>query len=320
MNRETELTPGWKRALKEADVTLTLPGDIPLTFRRLPRRGDKFLERDEFWMGSRGEYEDEEPLHLVHITQPFYMATFPITQRQFATFCPDHENHFSGEDFADHPADQVNWHEALEFCQWLNENGRDEIPAGFTATLPSEAQWEYACRAGTETEYYTGDGEAALAASDWYDGNSEESTQRVGQLTPNDFGLYDMHGNVEEWCRDAWDAHAYKRRSGGVCDPEVFGDNDAVRVFRGGGWNGSSRFCRAAYRVWRRPVLRFWNRGFRVCLVSGPCPVSPAAEPASEAGARRDAAARAERAGSAREKNLSEVSFPNSKHNDNKAT
>ncbi len=287
----------------DPQLSITLPNNVEMTFQLIPP--------GEFWMGSRGYRKDEEPLHLVHITQPFYMGTFPVTQRQFATFRPDHENHFSGEKFADHPAGQVDWHEALEFCQWLNENGRDEIPAGFTPTLPSEAQWEYGCRAGTDTEYYTGDGAAALATAGWYDGNSEGSTQRVGELQPNAFGLYDMHGNVWEWCRDAWDAHAYKRRSDGVCDPEVTSDADTDRVFRGGGWCISSGFCRAAYRYWGRPDNRVRYHGFRVCLVSGPCPVSPAAEPASEAGARRDAAAKAERAGSARENNLSEVRFPN---------
>ncbi len=311
MERQTDTTNGWKHALEEADLTLTLPGDIPLTFRRLPRRGDKFLESDEFWMGSRGEYEDEEPLHLVHITQPFYLGTFPVTQRQFSTFRPDHEYGFP--DRPDNPADQVNWYEALEFCQWLNENGRDEIPAGFTATLPSEAQWEYACRAGTETEYYTGDGEAALAAASWFNGNSEGRTHPVGQLQPNDFGLHDMHGNVWEWCRDASDQHAYKRRLDGVCDPEVTSDADTDRVFRGGGWVNSSGYCRAACRLRWRPGVRVRFRGFRVCLVSGPCPVSPAAEPASRAGARRDAAAKAERAGSAQKNNLSEENFPNRK-------
>ncbi len=241
-------------------------------------------------MGSRGYYHDEEPPHLVRITRDFYLGTYPVTQTQFAAWRPDHENGFPNQ--PNHPAERIDWREAREYCRWLAESCAASILAGFIAALPSEAQWEYACRAGTETEYYTGDGEAALAEAGWYDGNSESSTQPVGWLAPNDFGLHDMHGNVWEWCRDAWDAHAYKRRVDGVCDPKTRGDENADRVIRRGSWFASPRFCRAACRGWRWPSDRNWLRGFRVCLFSGPCPDSREAEPASGGVARRDDAAK----------------------------
>ena len=107
--------------------------------------------------------------------------------------------------------------------------------------LPSEAQWEYACRAGTDTEYATGDGEAALHDAGWYTGNSNDETHDVGLTLANRFGLYDMHGNVWEWCADAFDEHAYKKRVNDVCDPFIDGDNDANRVIRGGSWDDSPR-------------------------------------------------------------------------------
>jgi formylglycine-generating enzyme required for sulfatase activity len=157
--------------------------------------------------------------------------------------------------------------------------------------LPTEAQWEYACRAGSETEFYSGDGEASLSEVGWFKGNSGDSTQPVGQLSGNSFGLYDMHGNVDEWCRDAWNEHVYKRRVDGACDPEEPGEPGANRVIRGGGWYFSARVCRSAFRFWKNPGYRYGYRGFRVRLVSDPCPASAGAEPASAGQARRDDAA-----------------------------
>ncbi len=249
---------------------IILPGGVEMSVQPIPA--------GEFRMGSRGYDDDEEPVHRVRITKAYYLGTYPVTQEQFAVFRPEHENRFADRPI--HPAESMTWHDAVAFCEWLTESCADSMPHDHMAVLPSEAQWEYACRARIETEYHSGDGESALAEVGWYDGNSEDSTQSVGLLWANAYGLYDMHGNVDEWCRDAWDADAYKRRVDGVCDPFTdSGDDDAVRVVRGGSWFREPRYCRAASRYWWRPSFRFRNLGFRVCLVSGPCPGSRRAEP-----------------------------------------
>ena len=136
---------------------------------------------------------------------------------------------------------------------------------------------EYACRAGTDTEYSTGDGEAALREAGWHNtGADATSTKPVGLKVPNALGLYDMHGNVDEWCRDAYDSDAYKKRVDGIADPEIraedLGSENPDRVIRGGSWAGSARYCRSAYRCRWTPDYRSWNQGFRVCLVPGPVP------------------------------------------------
>jgi formylglycine-generating enzyme required for sulfatase activity len=280
-------------------VTLRLPTGVDLEFVRIPA--------GEFRMGARGKSADEEPVHRVRITQSFYLGRFPVTQAQYAAFRPDHENGFSGD--SRRPVEEVTWDDAAAYCAWLNDPQRVTWPfglEGFTAQLPTEAQWEYACRAGTETEFHTGDGEIALSAAGWYGENSDQETHPVGLKEPNAFGLYDMHGNVWEWCADAWDENAYKTRVDGVCDPEVTVQNlegDVLRVIRGGSWSLSAGDCRAASRDWGWPVGRNWVQGFRVCLFPGPSrahnTASNAAEPVPGDGARRQAAAQLEGTGAA---------------------
>ena len=266
---------------------------ITMGFNRIP--AGKFL------MGSRGHFPQEEPVHEVEITQDFYLGVYPVTQAQFRQWTQseniDHQNEFEGKD--DHPAESMDWQQARQFCDWLmsQENAKTIIPQGYRARLPTEAEWEYACASWHDgaqhpehtgarryTEYHTGDGDGALREAGWYGyyadrGNmTAEGTQPVGQFQANQFGLHDMHGNVFEWCLDAWDSDAYRTRASSVCNP-LIGDSsgrvfdpfdvqsdDAFRVLRGGSWGGQATGCRAAYRFGYRPGNRFGIYGFRVGL------------------------------------------------------
>ena len=251
-------------------LSLRLAEGVALEFAWIPP--------GEFLMGGYGGWWAEEPRHRVRFHQGFYLGVYPVTQTQFAVFTAarnlNHKNYCP--DRPSHPAENLNWMEACGFCDWLQEICSDSIPPGFRASLPTEAQWEYACRAGTETEYYTGDGKAALDAAGWFGQNSGGSTQPVGRKVANAWGLHDMHGNVDEWCLDEWDAAAYSKRPDGVVDP-VVGDVSASaegknrdRVVRGGSWYDSAWNCRSAYRFWGSDVFRFRSLGFRACLVPGP--------------------------------------------------
>ncbi len=272
----------------------------------------RLIPPGEFRMGARGEYRDEEPIHRVRITRPFYLGTTPVTQEQFAVWTRSkrikHQNGFPSQ--PTHPAENMDWNQAVAFCDWLTKSCLKQarlrgLPNDYVAGLPTEAQWEYACRAGTETEYHTGDGEAALAEAGWYDANSDGTTQPVGGRADNAFGLFDLHGNVWEWCRDAWDEFAYAKRVDGVCDPEVMEDDvggeNLRRVVRGGSWLDSAWSCRASCRGWWGPGYRGGCQGFRVCLFPGPVPTDQqtgaSSEPASGDVARRQAAAESQDAG-----------------------
>ena len=162
-----------------------------------------------FRMGSRGEYSAEEPRHWVEITRPFWMAETPVTQAQYrylAGLCLDELAKIDGNKGAEpsdfkgkenHPVESVNWNESQVIARALSRSGALPacLPLDYSARLPTEAQWEYACRAGTSTEYHSGDGEAALDRAGWYDGNADGSTHPVKAKEKNDFDLYDMHGN-----------------------------------------------------------------------------------------------------------------------------
>jgi formylglycine-generating enzyme required for sulfatase activity len=249
----------------------------------------RLIPAGKFRMGSRGYRSWEEPVHEVEIPEPFWMGETPVTQSQFSLWTKakkiEHKNHFAGR--PDHPAENMDWRQAVSFCDWLTRTKGSEFPSGFRmACLPTEAEWEYACRAGTETEYYTGDGEAALAEAGWFGEDRESgSTHPVKIKKANEFGLYDMHGNVWEWCRDVYDPKAYRKRADAwrarewtledaAADADYWTEDDrkrgdVCRVLRGGSWNGTARLCRSAFRLGSRPVVRYWGLGFRVCLVRG---------------------------------------------------
>jgi len=247
----------------------------------------RLIPSGSFRMGSRGYSYDEEPIHRVEIAEEFWLGETPVTQAQFALWTQakkiKHENGCG--DHPDYPAENLDWRQAQAYCAWLTRTKGDQFPGGFgLACLPTEAEWEYACRAGTESEYYTGDGEAALAEAGWFDEDFEKgSTHPVRQKPCNAFHLYDLHGNVWDWCHDGWDESAYRIRLNGEIDPgsqqrlldwsaglKSMTKSEQSRVLRGGSWgNFFAWYCRSARRSRAGPGDRGRGYGFRVCLVRG---------------------------------------------------
>lgn len=221
----------------------------------------------EFRMGSRDLRHEEQPVHQVCIGESCWLAETPVTQAQYACYWPDHKNAFPNS--PENPAEQVNWHEAREFCRWLTGLLADSGINGWYADLPTEAGWEYACRAGTDTAYYLGDGENALRMVGWFTGNASR-TRPVQLLACNNFGLYDIHGNVWEWCRDVWHKHAYRFSPHGVRDPQLKDLSKPWlrqnRIIRGGSWSFNAHFSRASSRLGVAAKDRFDGLGFRVAL------------------------------------------------------
>ena len=199
-------------------------------------------------------YFDERPAHAVTLTKPFYMGKFVVTQEQYQVVMGLNPSHFKGRDF---PAELVSWHDTQEFCRKLSESMKQ------TARLPTEAEWEYACRAGTTTAYYSGDAEVSLERVAWYGENSQNTTHSVGQKEPNKFGLYDMHGNVYQWCQDWHGSDYYKKSAAENPTGPVQG---AERSLRGGSWNEIPHCCRSAYRYWYGPEYRTALFGFRIVV------------------------------------------------------
>jgi len=214
----------------------------------------------EFQMGSPGSDSDaldsEKPQHTVRITKPLYLGVTEVTQEQYERVMGTNPANFKG---AQLPAENMSWEDAVEFCRKLSSLPA-ERSAGRVYRLPTEAEWEYACRAGSKTKWSFGDSESSLGDYAWYGSNSG-SRQAVGQKKPNAWGLYDMHGNVWEWCSDWHGNYA----STTVSDP-TGATAGSDRVSRGGGWYGGARDCRSAIRGGSAPGYRLVNLGFRVAF------------------------------------------------------
>jgi formylglycine-generating enzyme required for sulfatase activity len=243
------------------ELTLDLGGGVAMKL--------VLIRAGEFMMGSpAGEPQrgsDEGPQHRVRITRAFYMGATEVTQAQYEAVTGTNASIFKG---ADNPVETVSWNDAAEFCRRLSAK------AGMTVRLPTEAEWEYACRAGTTTPFYFGDTISTDQAN--YDGNYvygagrkgvyRQRTTPVGSFPPNAWGLYDMHGNVWEWCQD-WYGNSYYASSP-MEDPQ--GPPSAENhVLRGGSWYGNPRGCRSAYRYGHGPSDRDSYVGFRVAVVPG---------------------------------------------------
>jgi sulfatase modifying factor 1 len=258
----------------ELDLASNLPSATPSPYT-IPWLGLELMPipAGEFLMGSPDDEDlrrDNETQHQVTISKPFWMGKYPVTQGQWEKVMGDNPSDFK-EAGKDAPVECVGWDDAMEFCRKVNQREAREgrLPQGYEFTLPTEAQWEYACRAGTTTVFHFGDSLSSHQAN--FDGNhpygdAEEgpfldTTTPVGKYRPNAWGLYDMHGNVWEWCHDWFGNYP----SGSVTDPA--GPNSgSVRVYRGGCWGSSGEYCRSADRDSYYPGHRSSYLGFRPSL------------------------------------------------------
>ena len=223
----------------------------------------------EFMMGSE-KYDAEKPVHKVTVGE-FYLDKYEVTNAQWKKFVGtnpkwqkgridrqyhdgDYLDHWQGpsypSDQANHPVVYVSWHAARAYAEWVG--GR----------LPTEAEWEYACRAGSQTEYCFGDDARGLGEYAWYDENSGGSTHPVGEKRASAFGLHDMHGNVWEWCQSLYKPYPYQYNDG----REDLGILAKARVLRGGSWINRDLVCRSAHRLTNYPDLCFDFFGFRVVV------------------------------------------------------
>lgn len=221
-----------------------------------------------FLMGSpctEADRNDNEYQHRVEITRGFHMGLYPVTQAEYRKVMGDHQSHFSstgggkwtlkGVDTEFFPVEMVTCYNAMEFCARLTDHEKN---LGRVYDLPTEAEWEYACRAGTTTAYFVG---PSLKASQANCDGQVQRTTKVGSYPPNSWGLYDMHGNVREWCKDWFRADYYYECS--AKDPS--GPSSGTEcVKRGGSWDHVIWACRAAYRECGRPGYMNHTTGFRV--------------------------------------------------------
>jgi formylglycine-generating enzyme required for sulfatase activity len=218
-----------------------------------------------FTMGSpEGEAgrKDDEGQHEVTLTKSFFLGINPVTQEQYMRVMGENPSHFQGNRGLDRPVDRVSWGDAVDFCKRLSRLA-DEKKAGCVYRLPTEAEWEYSCRAGSELSFCFGESSKSLMSYAWCVSNSRGKTHPVGRKKSNGWSLYDMHGNVWEWCLD-WYGPYPKRAETDPVGPK----RGSSRVLRGGGWGSFLNCCRSAQRYRFDPTYRTGSFGFRVVLSS----------------------------------------------------
>jgi hypothetical protein len=219
---------------------------------------DNLEGSDTYQMGSNDGHDDEKPIHQITFDHNFEIAKTPVTFEEYDLYCEDvniEKSDDRGWGRGKRPVINVSWEDAQAYCKWLSKKTDKEY------RLPTEAEWEYACRAGTTTKWSFGDDESKLEEYAWYDKNSNSKTHEVATKKENPWGLFDMHGNVWEWCEDDGvdnyndiprDGTAYKK------------NKDSNKVLRGGSWVNNASFTRSAYRVRWNPDIRSSIRGFRL--------------------------------------------------------
>jgi formylglycine-generating enzyme required for sulfatase activity len=209
-----------------------------------------------FTMGeNESSYDDEKPAHEVSVGA-FSIGQYPVTFEEYDRFCEATRREKPSDwewGRGTRPAIEVSWEDAAAYCEWLCEQ------TGAHYRLLTEAEWEYACRAGSATRYCFGDDEPSLSDYAWYSENAEGKTHPVGEKRPNDWHLYDMHGNVDEWVRDWYGSYSAESQTN-PSGPE----QGSGRVIRGGSWSNDAGSCRSAYRNGWRPGFRYRALGFRL--------------------------------------------------------
>jgi len=238
-----------------------IPSDVEVKFEMA------VIPPGAFLMGSRKGERDERPVHEVTL-DGFMIGVREVTQQQYQDIMNTNPSHFKS---SVNPVEQVSWEMAVLFCNKLSEFSgfnacydEDTWECNYSRNgfrLPTEAEWEYACRAGSTTEYHTGNNLAALSSVAWLHENSDGSTHPVGIKAKNNWGLYDMHGNVWEWCNDWYDENYY-------VDSPRFNptgpETGKFKIMRGGGWIYYPKPARSAFRGYEKPQYRFDYIGFRV--------------------------------------------------------
>ena len=268
-----------QQAAGDVELVLDLGDGVTLPMSLIPS--------GQFVMGARDGFPDEMPASAVSIGQPYYMGRFEVTNRQYAQFDPDHDSGYvegRGKDRIDRgvpinepglPVVRVSWNEAMAFCAWLTKK------TGRIVTLPTEAQWEWACRAGTATEFSSGDYTRGMKAfanvaddsaaswnHDWAEPGYNDGMRFLGEggrFAPNAWGLCDMHGNVAEWCLSLYRPYPYQ--AGDKRDAPAGGGH---RVVRGGSWIETLPFAASASRWRYQPYQSAYSVGFRVVVTADP--------------------------------------------------
>ena len=224
-----------------------------------------YVKAGTFRMGSaESGPNDEKPVHEVKISRGYWMGTCEITQAQWRALMGTDPSKYKGDDLL---VEMVSWHETVEFCRKLNQRERkaSRLPDGYVYRLPTEAEWEYAARGGTKSKGFMYPGSNNPEEVAWHHPGSVDQTHPVGTKRPNELGLYDMAGNVWEWCLDFYAPDYYAKAP--KADPVNDNHGDKTyRVCRGGSWGLYPTHCRSAYRGGGTPTGRFYSYGFRVVL------------------------------------------------------
>ncbi|MGO9113782.1 MAG: formylglycine-generating enzyme family protein [Thermoguttaceae bacterium] len=247
-------------------LVLVPPGEFQMGSTR------ELIEEELRLHGGDGWYVDRLPgaQHQVRITRPYWLGATDVTQEEYQRAIGSNPSKFQGD--PKRPVEQVSWNEALEFCRRLSELPGEKA-AKRRYALPTEAQWEYACRAGNMgPPYFSAQANPLPAAAEesflneyaWFNANADGQTHRVGQKRPNAWGLYDMHGNVWQWCQDWYDKDYYAKSD---TDDPAGPPGGTNRAIRGGAWNSAAWYYRLACRNDAPSGHRAHDVGFRVCQV-----------------------------------------------------